>query len=241
MTRQYGMIIWTDNEYSSNFLHQLSRLAPTMDGWMCLVPSCGSCASRARSIDLSGWARHSGSLSPNLAFAASMSSSGVSAKSGSTTGGLLTLRAGDLVLFPRGDAHELCSVGAGRHPAQSGVALAHGDDSGSGGSLAGIGAETVLLCGAFFVTRHDHPALALCHESCMSRRANRPALAGALRDALDRPRFAMPAPPVRWSPRGCPMPSWPARCAIRWRYPTNRDCSVGWPTRMSHRYSPPAR
>ena len=34
------------------------------------------------------------------------------------------LRTGDLVLFPRGDPHLLHSVGDGRGPAQSGVALA---------------------------------------------------------------------------------------------------------------------
>ena len=72
---------------------------------------------------------------------------------------LLQLRAGDLVLFPRGDAHDLCSVGGNLHPAQSGVALAMRTASGYEVRGGGAGAETVLLCGAFFVTRHDHPAL----------------------------------------------------------------------------------
>ena len=70
------------------------------------------------------------------------------------------LRAGDLVLFPRGDAHVLHSVGAVRGPSQSGVALAMATEPGSEVRGGGTGAETVIMCGAFVVTRHDHPALA---------------------------------------------------------------------------------
>lgn len=72
----------------------------------------------------------------------------------------LRLRAGDLVLFPRGDAHVLQSPGAGRGPAQSGVALAMAAAAGDEVRGGGPGTETVVLCGAFLVTRHDHPALA---------------------------------------------------------------------------------
>ncbi len=70
------------------------------------------------------------------------------------------LRAGDLVLFPRGDAHVLHSAGAVRGPSQSGVALAMATERGSEVRGGGHGAETVIMCGAFVVTRHDHPALA---------------------------------------------------------------------------------
>ena len=70
------------------------------------------------------------------------------------------LRAGDLVFFPRGDAHVLHSAGAVRGPSQSGVALAMATERGSEVRGGGHGAETVIMCGAFVVTRHDHPALA---------------------------------------------------------------------------------
>lgn len=72
----------------------------------------------------------------------------------------LSLSAGELVLFPRGDAHDLCSADGSRQPAQSGVALALATAPGQEVRGGGSGVETVLLCGAFFVTRHDHPALA---------------------------------------------------------------------------------
>ena len=74
------------------------------------------------------------------------------------------LRAGDLVLFPRGDAHVLHSVGSVRGPTQSGVALAMATDRGIDVRAGGAGAETLVLCGAFVVTRHDHPALAALPE-----------------------------------------------------------------------------
>ncbi len=70
------------------------------------------------------------------------------------------LRAGDLVLFPRGDAHVLHSVGAVHGQSQSGVALAMATERGSEVRGGGQGAEAVIMCGAFVVTRHDHPALA---------------------------------------------------------------------------------
>ena len=75
-------------------------------------------------------------------------------------GRILRLSAGELVLFPRGDAHDLCSADGSRQPAQSGVALALAAAPGQEVRGGGSGVETVLLCGAFFVTRHDHPALA---------------------------------------------------------------------------------
>ena len=75
-------------------------------------------------------------------------------------GRTLRLSAGELVLFPRGDAHDLCSADGSRQPAQSGVALALATAPGQEVRGGGSGVETVLLCGAFFVTRHDHPALA---------------------------------------------------------------------------------
>ena len=71
----------------------------------------------------------------------------------------LQLGAGDLILFPRGDPHVLSSAGGGTGPAQSGVALAMAARPGQEVRAGGAGAETRILCGAFLVTRHDHPAL----------------------------------------------------------------------------------
>ena len=73
------------------------------------------------------------------------------------------LRAGDLVLFPRGDAHVL-HAGRVRGPTQSGVALAMATERGMDVRAGGAGAETLVLCGAFVITRHDHPALAALPE-----------------------------------------------------------------------------
>jgi AraC-like DNA-binding protein len=70
------------------------------------------------------------------------------------------LRTGDLVLFPRGDPHVLHSAGHDRGPAQSGVALVMAAAPGREVRGGGGGVETVIRCGAFIVTRHDHPALA---------------------------------------------------------------------------------
>jgi AraC-like DNA-binding protein len=56
------------------------------------------------------------------------------------------LRAGDLVLFPRGDAHVLHSVGRVRGETQSGVALAVATERGIDVRGGGVGAETVVLC-----------------------------------------------------------------------------------------------
>jgi len=84
------------------------------------------------------------------------------------------LRAGDLVLFPRGDAHVLHSVGSVRGPTQSGVALAMATDRGIDVRGGGAGAETVVLCGAFVVTRHDHPALAALPEIVHVREGSGP-------------------------------------------------------------------
>jgi AraC-like DNA-binding protein len=71
----------------------------------------------------------------------------------------LTLGTGDLLLFPRGDPHVLSSSGGGAGPAQSGVALATAAAPGDEVRGGGPGVETLILCGAFLVTRHDHPAL----------------------------------------------------------------------------------
>ena len=51
-----------------------------------------------------------------------------------------------------------------RGPTQSGVALAMATERGIDVRGGGDGAETVVLCGAFVVTRHDHPALAALPE-----------------------------------------------------------------------------
>jgi AraC-like DNA-binding protein len=71
----------------------------------------------------------------------------------------LPLSTGDLVLFPRGDPHVLSSPGDGAGPAQSGVALATSAAPGDEVRGGGRGVETLILCGAFLVTRLDHPAL----------------------------------------------------------------------------------
>jgi AraC-like DNA-binding protein len=74
-------------------------------------------------------------------------------------GPAVRLAAGDLVLFPRGDPHVLFSPGAGTGPAESGVALASAARPGQEVRGGGPGVSTQILCGAFVVTRHDHPAL----------------------------------------------------------------------------------
>jgi AraC-like DNA-binding protein len=70
----------------------------------------------------------------------------------------LMLEPGDLMLATRGDAHVLCSEGGRRAPAVSAAALPRADDGGHI-RVGGVGAETVVLCGAFFFREEDHPAL----------------------------------------------------------------------------------
>ncbi len=68
------------------------------------------------------------------------------------------LEAGDLVVFPRGDAHTLRSPGAGTVPALSGFDLAA--RTASTRLRAGYPTvDTVVVCGAFIVGEPDHPAL----------------------------------------------------------------------------------
>lgn len=68
------------------------------------------------------------------------------------------LTAGDLVILPRGDAHVLCSPGAGAGPATSSFELAMrtpGNRLRAGGPVV----DTVVVCGAFLIGEPDHPAL----------------------------------------------------------------------------------
>lgn len=72
------------------------------------------------------------------------------------------LAAGDLVLFPRGDAHTLRSPGAPRRPAPpavSGLELAR-STAGARLRAGGDGEEVVVVCGAFVSHAPEHPALA---------------------------------------------------------------------------------
>jgi AraC-like DNA-binding protein len=69
------------------------------------------------------------------------------------------LTAGDLVILPRGDAHELRSPGTGAQPpVVSGFDLAM-HTPGSRLRAGGAGDETVVVCGAFVVAEPEHPAL----------------------------------------------------------------------------------
>jgi AraC-like DNA-binding protein len=68
------------------------------------------------------------------------------------------LDAGDLVIFPRGDAHVLCTPGAGPGSATSGFELAMRTD-GTRLQAGGPTIDTVVVCGAFVVGEPDHPAL----------------------------------------------------------------------------------
>jgi AraC-like DNA-binding protein len=74
------------------------------------------------------------------------------------TGSRHTLQAGDLVVLPRADSHELTSLDGSRSPAVSSLALAR-DGSGMQLSAGGEGQETVIVCGAFFLGQEDHPAV----------------------------------------------------------------------------------
>ncbi|WP_328469475.1 AraC family transcriptional regulator [Actinoplanes sp. NBC_00393] len=68
------------------------------------------------------------------------------------------LGTGDLVIFPRGDAHVLQSPGAGTGPVVAGFELATrtpGIRVRGGGPVP----ETVVMCGAFVMGEPDHPAL----------------------------------------------------------------------------------
>jgi AraC-like DNA-binding protein len=65
---------------------------------------------------------------------------------------------GDLLMAPRADAHQLCSVGGARVPLRSAMELAQGGQVAQ--VRAGVGGEAVsILCGAFVFHALDHPAL----------------------------------------------------------------------------------
>jgi len=68
------------------------------------------------------------------------------------------LAAGDLVIFPRGDAHVLRSPGSRRARAQSSYDLAM-RTPGTRLKAGGPSVDTVVVCGAFIVGEPDHPAL----------------------------------------------------------------------------------
>ncbi len=68
------------------------------------------------------------------------------------------LTAGDLVILPRGDAHLLCSPGAGATATVSSFELATRMPATrvrAGGPVV----DTVVMCGAFLIGEPDHPAL----------------------------------------------------------------------------------
>jgi AraC-like DNA-binding protein len=68
------------------------------------------------------------------------------------------LTAGDLVIFPRGDAHVLRSPGADRGSTVSGFDLAM-RTPGTRLRAGGPTVDAVVVCGAFVVGEPDHPAL----------------------------------------------------------------------------------
>jgi AraC-like DNA-binding protein len=68
------------------------------------------------------------------------------------------LAAGDLVIFPRGDAHTLCSAGSDAVATVSGFELAM-RTPGTRMRAGGPHVDTVVVCGAFIVGEPDHPAL----------------------------------------------------------------------------------
>ncbi|MGN9908669.1 cupin domain-containing protein [Phytohabitans sp. LJ34] len=65
---------------------------------------------------------------------------------------------GDLVILPRGDAHEIRSPGAASASATSGFALAM-RTAGNRLRAGGPTVDTEVVCGAFLVGEADHPAL----------------------------------------------------------------------------------
>lgn len=68
------------------------------------------------------------------------------------------LEAGDLVVLPRADAHQMSSVGDERGPAVSALDLAR-RTTGSELHVGGEGATTTVLCGAFLLGDEGHPAV----------------------------------------------------------------------------------
>ena len=68
------------------------------------------------------------------------------------------LGAGDLVIFPHGDAHALRSPGAGTGPTISGFELAM-RTPGTRLQAGSPPVDTVVVCGAFVFGEPDHPAL----------------------------------------------------------------------------------
>jgi AraC-like DNA-binding protein len=68
------------------------------------------------------------------------------------------LEAGDLVVLPRADSHQMSSVGDDRGPAISALDLAR-RTTGSELQVGGRGPATTVLCGAFFIGDEGHPAV----------------------------------------------------------------------------------
>jgi AraC-like DNA-binding protein len=68
------------------------------------------------------------------------------------------LTTGDLVIFPRGDAHVLRSPGTGAGSTVAGFELAM-RTPGTRLRAGGPSVDTVVVCGAFLVGEPDHPAL----------------------------------------------------------------------------------
>jgi hypothetical protein len=71
----------------------------------------------------------------------------------------LALDAGDLVVLPRADDHELSSNGGDRAPSVSTLELAQ-RTPGNELVVGATGEETLVVCGAFFLEDDDHPAVA---------------------------------------------------------------------------------
>ena len=68
------------------------------------------------------------------------------------------LAAGDLVVLPRADSHQMSSVGDERGPTVSALDLAL-RTSGSELTAGGLGPPTTILCGAFWFGDDQHPAV----------------------------------------------------------------------------------
>ena len=72
--------------------------------------------------------------------------------------GSRTLSAGDLVVLPRADSHQMSSVGDEHGPTVSALDLVR-RSSGSELAAGGRGARTTILCGAFWFGDDHHPAV----------------------------------------------------------------------------------
>lgn len=95
------------------------------------------------------------------------------------------LRAGDLVVLPRADSHELSSAGASPPHAISSLELARGV-RGNRIVLDGPGEVTTIVCGAFVFGDEDHPAVAGFPDCIVmpGREGQPPAWLGGLSTAL---------------------------------------------------------